>query len=70
MKVLHKDTLKFMKELARNNLYFKGFPIDGATSIQDMTQELKEFFSKFGEIKSLKLMQRTVNSEDSSISHE
>lgn len=52
-----------MKDLARNNLYFKGFPTDGDTSIEELSQELKTFFEKFGEVKSLKLMQRTVETE-------
>lgn len=61
---LLKDTLKFMKDLARNNLYFKGFPTnDEGTSIADLTTELKTFFEKFGEVKSLKLMQRSVEVE-------
>lgn len=29
LRMLKKGTLKFMKDLARNNLYFKGFPTDG-----------------------------------------
>jgi RNA recognition motif-containing protein len=61
LRMLKKDTLKFMKDLARNNLYFKGFPTDGLTSIEDLSQELKTFFEKFGEVKSLKLMSRTIN---------
>lgn len=56
LRLLKKDTLKFMKDIARNNLYFKGFPTDGATSIEELTQEMKTFFEKFGEVKSLKLM--------------
>ncbi len=65
-RLLRKDTLKFMKDLARNNLYFKGFPIDGVTQIPDLTEELKGFFAKFGEVKSLKLMQHTVKVSDAS----
>lgn len=60
---MKKDALKFMKDLARNNLYFKGFPNDGSSTIAEMTEELKTFFAKFGEVKSLKLMQRTVEVE-------
>jgi len=48
-----------MKDLARNNLYFKGFPVD--SEIPDLTQELKMFFEKFGEVKSIKLMSRNVD---------
>jgi len=63
VRLLKKDTLKYMKDLARNNLYFKGFPTDGVTSIENLSQELKTFFEKFGEVKSLKLMQKNVVSE-------
>ena len=56
LKMLKKATLKYMKDLARFNLYFKGFPTDGSTSIEDLSQELKSFFGKFGDVKSLKLM--------------
>jgi hypothetical protein len=56
LKMLKKATLKYMKDLARFNLYFKGFPTDGTLSIEDLSQELKTFFSKFGDVKSLKLM--------------
>ena len=48
-----------MKDLARNNLYFKGFPVD--SEIPGLTQELKMFFEKFGEVKSIKLMSRNVD---------
>ena len=30
---LRLKTLRFMKDLARQNLYFKGFPVDGSSSI-------------------------------------
>jgi polyadenylate-binding protein len=56
LKMLKKATLKYMKDLARFNLYFKGFPTDGTLSIEDLSQELKTFFGKFGDVKSLKLM--------------
>lgn len=48
-----------MRELARNNLYFKGFPTSGESADQ-MTEELREYFSKFGEIKSLRICTKTV----------
>lgn len=52
-----------MKELARQNLYFKGFPVDGSTSIEDLSKELETHFAKCGDIKTLKLMSRTVEVE-------
>ena len=46
-----------MRQVARQNLYFKGFPVDGSCSSEDMTEELKQYFAKFGEVKNLELMQ-------------
>lgn len=48
--------LKSMKQVARQNLYFKGFPVDGETSTDEMTEELRIYFAKFGEVKNLKLI--------------
>ena len=42
--------------MARQNLYFRGFPIDAGVSIKDTENELKEFFSSFGEVSNIKLM--------------
>ena len=50
-------TLKFKKQMARQNLYFRGFPIDPAVSVQDTEAELVEFFKSFGTVTNLKLMQ-------------
>ena len=47
-----------MRDLARNNLYFKGFPCDG--SIEDLNGDLRAFFEKFGEVKTLNLPTRMV----------
>jgi hypothetical protein len=47
-----------MKQMARQNLYFKGFPVDAANTSEKVEQlevELKEFFTKFGDVKNLKL---------------
>lgn len=52
-----------MRDLARNNLYFKGFPCDGSMTVQDLTTELRTFFEKFGEVKTLKLPTRIVASD-------
>jgi RNA recognition motif-containing protein len=60
---LRLQTLRFMKDIARQNLYFKGFPVDGNTSIEDLSKELEAHFSKCGEIKTLKLMSRTIEVE-------
>jgi hypothetical protein len=49
-----------MKEIARQNLYFKGFPVDGTSTVDELTKDLETHFSKFGEIKTLKLMSRTL----------
>jgi RNA recognition motif-containing protein len=40
--------------MIKYNLYFKNVPLDSTE------EELKEFFSLFGEIKSLKLMRKKV----------
>lgn len=47
-----------MRDLARNNLYFKGFPCEGTMTIEDLTTEISTFFEKFGEVKTLKLPTR------------
>ena len=52
-----------MRDLARNNLYFKGFPCDDSMTVNDLTTELRAFFEKFGEVKTLKLPTRTVTSD-------
>lgn len=53
-------TEKFRNSMLKFNLYFKNFPIE---STED---ELKEFFSQFGEIKSLKVMRKRVEVAQSS----
>ena len=63
-KVLRVEMLKSMRQVARQNLYFKGFPVD--ESADDLSEELKIYFGKFGEVKNLKLMQRTVEVEGAS----
>jgi RNA recognition motif-containing protein len=57
-----------MRDLARNNLYFKGFPCDG--SIEDLNTELRTFFEKFGEVKTLKLPTRMVTTDSGSAQKE
>lgn len=57
---LRLQTLRFMKEIARQNLYFKGFPVDGTSTVDELTKDLETHFSKYGEIKTLKLMSRTL----------
>ena len=47
--------MRKMRELARINLYFKGFPTDDGASIPDLNAELKTFFARFGEVKTLSL---------------
>lgn len=49
-------TLKFKKQMARQNLYFRGFPVDPAVSSEDTEKELVDFFTTFGEVSNLKLM--------------
>ena len=49
-------TLKFKKQMARQNLYFRGFPVDTSVSIESTEKELTEFFTTFGEVANLKLM--------------
>jgi len=50
-------TLKYKKQMARQNLYFRGFPIDPTVSVKDTETELVEFFKSFGTVTNLKLMQ-------------
>ena len=49
-------TLKFKKQMARQNLYFRGFPVDPTVSVQDTESELAEFFKIFGDVTNVKLM--------------
>ena len=49
-------TLKFKKQMARQNLYFRGFPVDPLVSVQETENELAEFFKIFGEVTNVKLM--------------
>ena len=57
-KMLRLEMLKSMKQVARQNLYFKGFPTGDGTAAEQMTQELRDFFAKFGDVKNLKLITR------------
>ena len=65
-KQLRKDTIRFVRELASNNMYFKGFPASAEDKVEEMTEELRQYFSKFGDIKSLKLPTKTVTSDGES----
>ena len=47
-------TEKYRNSMLKYNLYFKNLPA-GSTE-----EELKEFFSEFGDIKSLKLVRKKV----------
>ena len=65
-------TLKFKKQMARQNLYFRGFPVDTSVSVESTEKELVDFFTTFGEVSNLKLMlakksstQSVVNSSSS-----
>lgn len=60
---LRKEHIKTMRDLARNNLYFKGFPCDYSTSVADLEIELRAFFEKFGEVKTLRLMHKPVSDQ-------
>ena len=48
-----------MRDLSRNNLYFKGFPCNSENE-DNLSTELRAFFEKFGEVKTLKLPTKTV----------
>ena len=49
-------TLKYKKQMSRQNLYFRGFPVDSSVSNTITERELHEFFTQFGEVSNLKLM--------------
>ena len=49
-------TLKYKKQMSRQNLYFRGFPVDSSVSNKITERELHEFFTQFGEVSNLKLM--------------
>ena len=49
-------TLKFKKQMARQNLYFRGFPVDTSVSVQSTEKELLDFFSTFGDVSNIRLM--------------
>ena len=49
-------TLKFKKQMARQNLYFRGFPVDAGVPVKDTERELIDYFREFGEVSNLKLM--------------
>jgi len=42
--------------MARQNLYFRGFPVDSSVSKADTETELRDFFSTFGDVSNIKLM--------------
>lgn len=64
LEFLRKEHLKAMRDLARNNLYFKGFPCDDCSSVEDLQNELKNFFEKFGEVKTLRVMHKRVAQDE------
>ena len=49
-------TLKFKKQMARQNLYFRGFPVDPSVTSEETQKELTDFFKTFGEVSNLRLM--------------
>ena len=51
--------------MARQNLYFRGFPVDTAVSRESTEKELKEFFATFGEVSNVKLMLARKPGKDS-----
>lgn len=53
---LRLKALKFKKQMARHNLYFRGFPLDPAESIEATEKDLFKFFSTYGEVMNVKLM--------------
>ena len=53
---LRLKALKFKKQMARHNLYFRGFPLDPAESIETTEKDLFKFFSTYGEVMNVKLM--------------
>lgn len=60
-KLLRIEMLKSARQMAKQNLYFKGFSVDDCKDEQKITEleaELKEYFAKFGEVKNLKLVRK------------
>ncbi len=55
--MLRIEMLKTMKQISRQNLYFKGFPTHDQ-NVENLEQELKVYFANYGELKNLKLIQR------------
>jgi len=55
--LLRREYARMMRDISRNNLHFKGFPADD--DAQKLQDELKTFFEKFGEVKTLKLPTKT-----------
>lgn len=50
---IQRATDKYKTSMLRFNLYFKDFPVLDTTE-----EELKEYFSQFGELRSLRIMRR------------
>jgi RNA recognition motif-containing protein len=56
--------MKFKKMMSRQNLYFRGFPLDRSQSVEETEAELKKFFKEFGEVLSVKLMKSVKKDAD------
>lgn len=61
---LRLKALKYKKQMARHNLYFRGFPLDPAVSVEDTEKELFKFFSTFGDVMNVKLMKNRKLGEE------
>lgn len=64
---LRMKTTKFKRQMARQNIYFRGFPMSPDTDIEETQKELAQFFGSFGEVTNVKLMKarKLVKKEDS-----
>jgi RNA recognition motif-containing protein len=60
LKQLRKESMRYLRDLTKFNIYFRGFPTGPDETLEGLTAELTQYFSAFGEIRSIKLMTKTT----------